>query len=94
MIAGVVLCYHFGCPCYCPSVCLSSIILFVPGVNVNGFSPNFLCALILWRSGLGMLMGKFSLFDEVICPRHPYFRFIGFSPNLVNTLILWRSGLG
>ena len=28
-------------------------------VNVNGFSPNLVCALILWRSGLGLLMGKF-----------------------------------
>ena len=28
-------------------------------VNINGFSPNLVCALILWRSGLGLLMGKF-----------------------------------
>ena len=29
---------------------------------MNGFSPNLVCALILsqlWRSGLGLLMGKF-----------------------------------
>ena len=25
----------------------------------NGFSPNLVCALILWKSGLGLLMGKF-----------------------------------
>ena len=25
----------------------------------HGFSPNLVCALILWRSGLGLLMGKF-----------------------------------
>ena len=31
-------------------------------VNVNGFSPNLVCALILWRSGLGLLMGKFRQF--------------------------------
>ena len=24
-----------------------------------GFSPNLVCALILWRSGLGLLIGKF-----------------------------------
>ena len=43
-----------------------------------------------------------SIFDGVICPRRPYFRFRmitslninGFSPNLVCALILWRSGLG
>ena len=28
-------------------------------MNINGFSPNLVCALILWRSGLGLLMGKF-----------------------------------
>ena len=26
---------------------------------MNGVSPNLVCALILWRSGLGLLMGKF-----------------------------------
>ena len=28
-------------------------------VNLNGFSPNLTCALILWRSGLGLLLGTF-----------------------------------
>ena len=28
-------------------------------VNINRFSPNLVCALILWRSGLGLLMGEF-----------------------------------
>ena len=28
---------------------------------MNGFSPNLVCALILWRSGLGLLMGEFPL---------------------------------
>ena len=27
--------------------------------NINAFSPNLVCALILWRSALGLLMGKF-----------------------------------
>ena len=27
--------------------------------HINGFSPNLVCILILWRSGLGLLMGKF-----------------------------------
>ena len=51
------------------SVCLSvppsyvhpSVFLFwmITRVNINGCSPNLVCALILWRSGLGLLMGKF-----------------------------------
>ena len=31
-------------------------------VNVNGFSPNLMCALILWRSALELLIGKFRQF--------------------------------
>ena len=31
-------------------------------VNVNGFSPSLVRVLILWRSGLGLLMGKFCKF--------------------------------
>ena len=31
-------------------------------MNVNGFSPNLVFALILWRSGFGLLMGKFRQF--------------------------------
>ena len=35
-------------------------------VNFNRFSPNLVCALILWRSGLGLLMGKFhQIFTEL-----------------------------
>ena len=35
-------------------------------VNINGFSPNLVCALILWRSGLRLLMGKFhQMFTEL-----------------------------
>ena len=29
---------------------------------MNGFSPNSVCALILWRSGQGLFMGKFHQF--------------------------------
>ena len=36
----------------------------------NGFSPNLICAFILWRSALGLLIGKFRQFLTVICPRH------------------------
>ena len=39
----------------------------------NGFSPNLVCALILWRSGLRPLMGKFHQFlTRVICPKHAH----------------------
>ena len=31
-------------------------------MSVNGFLPNLVCALILWRSGLGLLMDKFRQF--------------------------------
>ena len=30
--------------------------------NISGFSPNFICAFILWRSGVGLLMGRFRQF--------------------------------
>ena len=39
-----------------PSVCFS---FTDDNLNINGFSPNLVCALILWKSGLGLLMGKF-----------------------------------
>ena len=33
---------------------------------MNGFISNLICALILWRSGLGLLMGKFrQIFTEL-----------------------------
>ena len=63
--SGGVLWLHVGHPCVCPSVRESyvrpsarfffrfRIIL----VHINGFSPNLVCALMLWRSGLGLLMG-------------------------------------
>ena len=34
-------------------------------VYVNGFSPNLVCALILWSSGLGLLMGKFRQISPI-----------------------------
>ena len=39
-------------------------------VNINGFSPNLVFALILWRSVLGLLIGKFRQFLTVICLGH------------------------
>ena len=43
---------------------------------VVGYSPNLVCALILWRSGLGLLMGKFVNFWWGCLPKTcPYFCF-------------------
>ena len=45
-------------------------------VNINGFPPNLVCALILWRSGLGLLMGKFCQFLTELSARNtPIFSF-------------------
>ena len=44
------------------SVCLSIcpfIRISFPDDNFNGFSLNLVCALILWRTGLGLLMDIF-----------------------------------
>ena len=55
-----------------PSVICPSIRIFfqmITWVNVNGFSPNLvhICALILWRPGMGLLMDKFHQFLH-LCP--------------------------
>ena len=36
---------------------------------MNGFSPNLMCALVLWRSGFGLLMGKFRQFMTKLSAR-------------------------
>ena len=49
-------------------------------VNINGFSPNLVCALILWRSGLILLMGKFrQIFMELSARDMPIFSFPGYN---------------
>ena len=70
-------------------------------VTINGFSPNLVCALVLWKCSLGLLMGKFRQFWSYLLATYPYFSFWTtvsvsekVSPNLICTLILWRSGLG
>ena len=68
-------------------------------VDVNGFSPNLVYALILWKSGSGLLMSKYRPFLPAM-RLYFHFRMItllsinGFSPNLVCASILRRSGLG
>ena len=71
-------------------------------VNVNGFSPNLVCALILWRSGLGLLMGRVRQIWRSYLPETlPYFRFSDDNlskcqenlTNLVHALIRRKSSL-
>ena len=46
-------------------------------VNISGFSPNLVCALILWRSGFGMLMGKIcQILMELSAEDTPIFLFL------------------
>ena len=44
--------------------------------NINGFSPNLVCVLILWRSCLRLLMGKFlKILTELSAQDKPIFSF-------------------
>ena len=73
----------------------------ITSVNTNGFSRNLVCALILRRSGAGLLIGEFRQFLIKLSSRDTSVFSIqdldylsnGFSPNLICALILWRSGL-
>ena len=58
----------------CPSILCPFVSILCLDDN-SEFPPNLVCALILWRSGLGLLMGKLLQFLTVICPPRPYFRF-------------------
>ena len=56
----------------CPTISHRSVHLsvfrfrMITQVNINGFLPNLVCLLILWRSDLGSLMGKFrQIFTEL-----------------------------
>ena len=66
----------------CLSVIHPSVHIFVfwtiTWVNINGFSPKLVCALILWGSGLGLLMGELSAKDM------PVFSFL--DDNLIKCL--------
>ena len=49
-------------------------------VNNKAFSPNLVCALILWRSGMGLLMGKFHQFLTELSARDtPIFSFLDYN---------------
>ena len=51
----------YVCP-FVTSVCLYFHFRTLTWVNIKGFSTNMICALMLWRSGLGLLMGQFHNF--------------------------------
>ena len=75
---GGVLWFHIGRPCVRPSVLRPSGFRFriTTWVNINGFSWNLVRALILWRSGLGLLMGKFcQIWTELSARDTPIFLF-------------------
>ena len=60
-----------------PSYVRPSVFRFrmITWVNINGFWPNLVYALILWRSGLGLLMGKFRQFLTESARDTPIFSF-------------------
>ena len=55
---------------YLPATCLYFHFQTITVVNINRFSPNLVCALILWRSGLGLFMGKFHKVFNVLPSTH------------------------
>ena len=50
-----------------PYLCFQMITL---NIKVNGFSPNLVCTLMLWRPGLGLLMGNFYQFLTELSAHH------------------------
>ena len=71
--SGWVLWFHVERPCVCPpTVYYMSIVSFPDdnAVNINGFSLNLVCALILWKSGLGLFSGKFLQFLTELSAHH------------------------
>ena len=62
-----------------PSVVRPSVFHFrmITLVNINGFSPNLVCALILWISGFGLLTGRFhQIFTELSAQDTSIFLFL------------------
>ena len=67
--------YNISWLSLCLSICRTSICPYfrfwtITWVNINGFSSNLVCTLLLLRSGLGLPMGKFHQFLTVTCLRH------------------------
>ena len=78
--------------------------LMITWVNIDGFSPNLVCALILRRSGLGLLMGKFcqilsaqdtpifSFPDDNLSKRQSIFTKLGMSIDIMEIWIGIANG--
>ena len=47
---------------YLPATCQYFTFWMIILVSIYGFSPDLVCVLPLWRSGLGLLMGNFRQF--------------------------------
>ena len=81
--SGRLLWFHVGRRWVCLSVVHLSVcfsLKMITSVNISGFSPNLVCALILWRSGLGLLMGKFRQFLTELSARDiPIFSFLDYN---------------
>ena len=58
---------------YLPETCPYFCFRMITWINVNGFSPNLVCASILQISGLGLLTSKF--WQSYLPKTCPYFRF-------------------
>ena len=56
-------------------------------VNINWFSPNFVCALILWRSGLGLLLNGQRFDKHTIVTG--YYCFTSFIFNIYTNIIIY-----
>ena len=66
----------------CLSICSTSVrpsvfhFQMITSKQQTGFSPNLVCALILWTSGLGLLIGKFhQILAELSARGMPIFSF-------------------
>ena len=56
------VCLSICSPVFHTSVGLHFCFWMITWVIVSGFSPNLVCALILWRCCMGLLMGNFRQF--------------------------------
>ena len=111
--SGGILWFHVGRPCVYPSghpsihpsVVRPSVFRFrmIIWININRFSTNLVCVLISWRSGLGLLMGKFhQILMELSARDTSIFSFPdnnlskcqGILTKLGTCMIWRRSGLG
>ena len=108
---GGVLWSHVSCPCVhlsvSPAIERRFFHLFnfrrITWVNMNGFSPNLVCALILWRSGLGKFhqfltelsahdVSLFSFWDKDLSKFQWIFAKLGMCIDIVETCFWIANG--